>query len=412
MTVRDQALAIKKAQAHYQYATNEQKNAALLAMCDALGAHRADISDANAQDVATAKASGMRDSLVDRLQLGDSRLESMKASLRDVAAQPDPIGQVIRRWTNRDRLDIRQVRVPLGVIAIIYESRPNVTIETASLALKSGNGILLRGSSQALRSNIAIVDAMREGLKKAGCDPNLVDLVRDGERETVTELITLHDVLDLVIPRGGANLIQHVVRHATVPVIETGVGNNHIFVDASADLEQALTIVDNAKNQRPGVCNAVETLLVHRDVASDFLPRLAASFAGRCTLRGDADVAQFIAVEPLCDGDFETEFLDHILALRLVSSLDEALAHIARYGTKHSEAILTQEADNARRFQREVDASAVYVNVSTRFTDGGVFGFGGEMGISTQKMHARGPMGLEALTSYKYEINGNGQCRG
>lgn len=411
MTLRDQALIIKKASISYARATTEEKNQALLAMADALEVHRQEILAANEKDVVGARDAGMRESLVDRLCLTPSRFEGMKDALRQVARQEDPIGSVIRHWTNRDGLDIRQVRVPLGVIAIIYESRPNVTVETASLALKSGNGIFLRGSSSALRSNVALVDALREGLSRAGIDPHIIDLVRDADRSAVDELIHLRGIIDLVIPRGGAGLIQHVVQNASVPVVETGVGNNHIFVDATADLDMAVTVVDNAKTSRPGTCNAVETLLVHREIASAFLPKLAQALEGRCELRGDDEVARIISVTPLQEDDFATEFLDDILAIGLVSSLNEALAHIARYGTTHSEAILTQDEDHARRFQQEVDAAAVYVNASTRFTDGGVFGFGGEMGIATQKMHARGPMGLEALTSYKYEINGNGQCR-
>ncbi len=332
--------------------------------------------------------------------------------MRQVAALPDPLHRVLADWTLPNGLEVRKVSVPFGVVGMIYESRPNVTVDAAVLALKAGSAAVLRGSANALRSNRVLAAAMREALGRAGLPEDAVQLIDSPDRRFVTELLSARGLVDLVIPRGGASLINHVVETAKVPVIETGTGNCHIFVDASADLERAKGIVLNAKVQRPGVCNAVETLLVHQDVAETFLPEMlgALSEAG-VTLRGCERTREIFPTDAATETDWETEYLDLELAVRVVASLDEAVTHINRYGTQHSEAILTASDENARRFQDEVDAAAVYVNASTRFTDGFEFGFGAEIGISTQKLHARGPVGLTELTTYKYLLDGQGQIR-
>ncbi len=389
------------------------RNGALLAVAEGLLRHTSAILAANAEDVTAERAKGTSDALLDRLSLNEGRLQEIAEAVRQVAALPDPLHRTLGQWTLENGLEVRKTSVPFGVIGMIYESRPNVTVDAAMLALKAGSAAVLRGSANALRSNRVLVAAMREALSRADLPEDAVQLIDSPDRALVTELLTARGQVDLVIPRGGAGLINHVVETAKVPVIETGTGNCHIFVDASADLASAKEIVLNAKVQRPGVCNSVETLLVHQDVAKTFLPELKALVEAGVQLKGcERARAIFPQVDAATETDWETEYLDLKVAVRVVNSVDEAIAHINRYGTQHSEAILTASTENAQRFQDEVDAAAVYVNASTRFTDGFVFGFGAEIGISTQKLHARGPMGLVEITTYKYLLNGQGQIRG
>ncbi|MFZ2479988.1 MAG: glutamate-5-semialdehyde dehydrogenase, partial [Propioniciclava sp.] len=367
---------------------------------------------ANAEDVACAEASGTEASLIDRLRLTPERISGMAVGLTDLAGLADPVGDVVRGWTNPNGVQVRQVRVPFGVVGIIYEARPNVTADAAGIALKSGNAALLRGSSSALHSNQAIIAALRAGIADTGLPVDAVQLV-EGGREVTGEMMTGRGLVDVLIPRGGAGLINAVVQGATVPVIETGTGNCHLFVDSSADADMALDIMLNAKVQRPSVCNALETLLVHADIAPTFLPRaLAALAAAGVTVHGTPEVAAYSdAVVPAGPGEFDAEYLTLDLAARVVDGLDAALAHIAEHSTGHSETIITADLANAERFTAEVDAAAVLVNASSRFVDGGEFGFGAEIGISTQKLHARGPMALPEMTSTKYVLLGRGQTR-
>ncbi len=389
------------------------RDAALRAIADALEADGEALLAANARDVAAERARGTPAALVDRLTLDAGRIAGMAAACRQVAELPDPLDRVLDGWRLPNGLRVRKVSVPFGVIGMIYESRPNVTVDAAVLALKAGSAAVLRGSSNALASNRALVATMRRALDGAGLPQDAVQLVDSPDRALVTALLTAHGAVDLVIPRGGAGLIRHVVENARVPVIETGVGNCHVYVHAQADLGAAEAIAFNAKVQRPGVCNAAETLLVDATVAEAFLPkalpRLAA--AGVELVGCERTRALVEGVQPASEEDWATEFLDLKLAVRVVDGLDQALEHIGRYGTQHSEAIVTRDLDAAERFRREVDAAAVYVNASTRFTDGFEFGFGAEIGISTQKMHARGPMGLAQIVTHKYLIDGEGQVR-
>ncbi len=396
-------------------ADTAEKNAALAAMAEALHTHEAEILAANAADIEAARAAGMRPSLIDRLTLTEARLAGMSAGIRDIQALTDPVGEVIEGYRRPNGLKIRKTRVPMGVIGIIYEARPNVTADAAALCLKSGNATLLRGGKEAIRSNTAIVAALRAGLAGAGLPQDAVQLLEDTSRETAAEMMRLNRYLDVLIPRGGAGLIRSVVENATVPVIQTGVGNCHVFVDATADVQMAANIIVNAKASRPSVCNAAETLLVHRDIAERALPVMAAALreAG-VALRGCERTRALLAdtdITPATEEDWATEYGDYILAVKVVDSLDEAIAHINAYGTGHSECIVTDSQSAAERFCDAVDAAAVYVNASTRFTDGGEFGMGAEIGISTQKLHARGPMGLRELTTVKYIVVGDGQCR-
>lgn len=389
------------------------RNAALEAIAQTLVDHTAEIVAANQEDVEAERAKGTSQALLDRLSLSPERITGVAEGVRQVIALPDPLQQVLAEWTMTNGVRVRKVSVPFGVIGMIYESRPNVTVDAAVLALKAGSSAVLRGSANALRSNRVLVRAMQEALAACGLDKNAVQLIDSADRNLVTELLSARGKVDLVIPRGGASLINHVVDTAKVPVIETGTGNCHIFVDEGADLEQATKIVLNAKTQRPGVCNAAETLLVHKGVAQDFLPRTLQQLkdAG-VRLHGDARTQElFAGVETASEADWETEYLDLELAVKVVDSVDEAIDHINRYGTMHSEAILTGDAEHARHFQEDVDAAAVYTNASTRFTDGFEMGFGAEIGISTQKLHARGPMGLMEMTTYKYLLDGEGQVR-
>ena len=411
-TFTDQASDARLAARVLATAARAEKDTALHAMAAAVLADTATIMAANAEDVARAEAAGTDAPLIDRLRLTPERIEAMAAGLVDLAGLADPVGDVVRGWTNPNGVQVRQVRVPFGVVGIIYEARPNVTADAAGIAVKSGNAALLRGSSSALHSNQAIMAALRLGVAEAGLPVDAVQLV-EGGREVTGEMMTARGLVDVLIPRGGAGLINAVVQGATVPVIETGTGNCHLFVDASADIEMALAIMLNAKVQRPSVCNALETLLVHADIASRFLPRALEALAeAGVTVHGTPDVAAYsAAVVPAGPHEFDAEYLTLDLAARTVKDLDEALAHIAAHSTGHSETIVTADLASAERFVAEVDAAAVLVNASSRFVDGGEFGFGAEIGISTQKLHARGPMALPEMTSTKYVLTGRGQTR-
>ena len=392
-----------------------RKNEALTAMARALAAHSDDILAANRQDVAAAKAAGMHPTLLDRLTLTPDRIRGMCQGILDIAALNDPVGEVTEGYRRPNGLKIQKTRVPLGVVGIIYEARPNVTSDAAALCVKAGNAVILRGGKEAIRANMAIVAALRQGLSAGGLPSDTVQLIEDTARETALALMKLNQYVDVLIPRGGASLIRTVVTNATVPVIETGTGNCHIYVDAAADVEMAAAITVNAKASRPSVCNAAETLLVHADIAPRALPVIARGLldAGvklRVCPRSLVILAG-LPVEPAVEEDWGTEYLDYVMAVKVVDSLNEAIAHIATYSTGHSECIVTDSQSAAERFTASVDAAAVYVNASTRFTDGGEFGMGAEIGISTQKLHARGPMGLKELTSFKYVVIGSGQIR-
>lgn len=387
------------------------KNEALKYTAEAIKENKALILRENQKDIDAALKKGMKESLIDRLRLNNARIEGMIEGIEAIIKFKDPVWKSNEVWSLENGLTVSKMSVPLGVIGIIYESRPNVTVDAFSLAFKSGNGILLRGSSSAIHSNKALVKAIREGLQKSQISPEVIQLVEDLDRRLVEEMLRMNEYIDVIIPRGGADLIRFVVDHATVPTIETGVGNCHIFIDESADSDKALAIIENAKVQRPGVCNSCETVLVHQSIAGQFLPMLKNNLEDRVALRGCAKTRQIIDVQQATEADWAEEYLDYILAIKVVEGLDEAITHITRYGTKHSEAILTESYSNANEFLRRVDAAAVYVNASTRFTDGAEFGFGAEMGISTQKIHARGPMGLNELVTIKYTIIGDGQIR-
>jgi glutamate-5-semialdehyde dehydrogenase len=388
--------------------STDQKNRLLLEMADALEAHMPEILRANEADVKHANLSG---ALLDRLLLTPERVREMAKAICDVAALPDPVGEVLEAWTRPNGLNIRKIRVPLGVVGIVYESRPNVTVDAAVLAFKSGNAVVLRGGKEAARSNHALAGVLAA---VPGVPSGAIELLDSSTRETVQELITARGLVDVVIPRGGLELISHVIEHATVPVIETGAGNCHIFVDESADLDMASRIVLNAKTQRPSVCNAAEKLLVHAAIASEFIPIIVRELtvAGVEVRGDDATLRLAPDVKPATEQDWSEEYLRLCMAIRVVPSLDAAIEHINRYSTNHSEAIITANEDHARKFLSLIDSAAVYWNASTRFTDGGEFGFGAEMGVSTQKLHCRGPFALRELTSTKYEIIGNGQVRG
>lgn len=407
------------------------KDRALLAMADALEEESEAILQANAKDLGEARSRGLAEALagqalcrglpqalagqafIERLTINDKTIDEMAQGLREVAALPDPAGKIIMGTRRYDGLELMKVRVPLGVVGIIYESRPNVTVDAAGLCIKAGNAVLLRGGSEAINSNIQLVKVISSAAREAGLPEGCIQLIETTDRAAAEQMMRLNGLIDVLIPRGGAELIQAVVQNATVPVIETGVGNCHVYVDAGADLAMAQEIVFNAKCQRPGVCNAMETLLVHQDVAEEFLPRAVSRLrqAG-VEIRGCERTRQLVPdAKPATEEDWGAEYLALILAVKVVDSFDEAVAHINHYGTKHSEAIVTRDYDRARRFLRDVDAAAVYVNASTRLTDGGQFGLGAEIGISTQKLHARGPMGLEELTSYKWVVFGQGHLR-
>ena len=402
--------AAKAAKAEINRLTTEQKNAALNAMADALLAQEAEILAANALDLEAAKGV-VPDVMLDRLLLTPARIAGMAQGIREVAVLPDPVGAVLEEYKRADGLLIQKTAVPMGVIAIIYESRPNVTSDAAALALKSGNVCVLRGGKEAFRSANAIVNALKSGLRSLGITENAVNLVQDITRASATALMTANGYIDLLIPRGGAGLINACVQNATVNVIATGTGICHVYVEKSADQDMALNIIENAKTSRPSVCNAEEVLLVDKAIAAEFLPKLHARIGERVELRLDPMAASIIPGVPAGEKDFDTEFLDYILAVKCVEDVHEAVAHISTHSTGHSEAIVTRDAEAEAIFTTVVDSSSVYVNASTRFTDGGEFGLGCEMGISTQKLHARGPMGLRELTTYKYIIHGNGHIR-
>ncbi|ATE52880.1 glutamate-5-semialdehyde dehydrogenase [Actinosynnema pretiosum] len=392
-------------------ATRERKDAALLEMASALRARADEVLEANAKDVEAGRAGGTPENILDRLTLTEARIEGVAAGLETVAGLADPVGEVLRGSNLPNGLELRQVRVPMGVVGMIYEARPNVTVDAAGLALKSGNAALLRGSSSAEHSNTALVAVLRDALESTGLPADAVQLLPSHDRASVTHLITARGLVDLVIPRGGAGLINAVVQQATVPAIETGVGNCHVYVDAAADLDSAERIVLNSKTRRTSVCNAAESLLVHADVAAEFVPRITAALqAAGVTVHGGEGFAGE-GVVPAADEDWDTEYLSMDIAARVVGSLDEAVAHIAAHGSGHTEAIVTDDVRAARLFTKRVDAAAVMVNASTAFTDGGEFGMGAEIGISTQKLHARGPMGLAELTSSKWLVWGEGHVR-
>lgn len=411
-TFTDQAHLASTAARQLVTLNRGRKDAALHAMADALSAATSDVLAANAVDVATATAAGTEASLVDRLRLDESRVAGMVAGLRELAALPDPVGDIVRGFTTPAGVRISQVRVPFGVIGIIYEARPNVTADAAGICLKSGNAALLRGSSSALNSNRSTIAALRAGLESVGVDANAVSLV-EGGREVTTEMMTARGLVDLLVPRGGAGLINHVVQNSTVPVIETGTGNCHLFVERSADQQMAIEIMLNAKTQRPSVCNALETLLVDQEIADEFVPKALDALAGAgVTVHGDEAVCAFSeAVIPATETEYDTEYLSLDLAVRVVDDIDQAIEHIREHSSGHSETIITNDTRAANRFTVEVDAAAVLVNASSRFVDGGEFGFGAEIGISTQKLHARGPMALPEMTATKYVLIGEGQTR-
>ena len=408
--MKEMLTAAKQAKFEVNRLTTQQKNDALFAMADALIAHQDEILAANAMDLNAARGN-VPDVMLDRLLLTPARIEGMAAGIRDVAKLPDPVGNVLDEFTRSDGLKIRKVSVPMGVIAIIYESRPNVTSDAAALALKAGSVCVLRGGKEAFRSANAIVNALRSGLKALGITENAVNLVQDTSRDSATALMTANGYVDMLIPRGGAGLINACVKNATVPVIATGTGICHVYIEKTADQDKALAIIENAKCSRPSVCNACEVMLVDKAIASEFLPKVQERIGSRVSFRLDETAAAIISGTPAGERDFDTEFLDYILAVRCVEDVNEAVAHIAAHSTGHSEAIVTTSDDAIAAFTAGVDSAAVYVNASTRFTDGGEFGLGCEMGISTQKLHARGPMGLKELTSYKYVITGEGHIR-
>lgn len=402
----------KEAAAVLRTASANAKNNALMDMAQALRERQEEILATNRVDLEAGKEAGLTSALLDRLALDEGRIEGMAKGLEDLVALPDPIGEVFEQKKRPQGFDVGKMRVPLGVVAMIYEARPNVTVDAAGLCLKTGNAVILRGGSEAINSNTVLAKIISEAATGAGLPQGAIGFVENTDRTLVGELIRLRDYIDVVIPRGGAGLIRTVVEGATVPVIETGVGNCHTYLDRSADSEMAYRIALNAKLDRPGVCNAMETLLVHEEVAEALLPKLAKELqAQKVELRGCPKTQKLLGISSATDEDWATEYLDYILAIKIVSSFEEAIAHIAKYSSGHSEAIVTEDYTAARKFLAEVDAAAVYVNASTRFTDGGEFGLGAEIGISTQKLHARGPMGLEALTTTKYVITGDGQIR-
>ena len=413
-TIQQMGERAREAASTLALAGTEEKNGALAAIAAALGQNTGEILAANRADLDAARADGMAPAMLDRLALDQKRVQSIAAGVEEIIALPDPVGRTDAGWTRPNGLSITRVRVPLGVVGIIYEARPNVTADAAALCLKSGNACILRGGKEAVKTNIAMAGVMRQALEKAGLPADAVQLVEDTSRETSRQMMGANGLIDVLIPRGGAGLIRAVVENATVPVIQTGVGNCHVYVDSPCDLEMAVNIIQNAKCSRPSVCNAAETLLVHREVADRFLPMAKAALDRyQVQLRGCPITREILGdtVVPATGEDYATEYNDYILAVRVVGSLEEAVAHIRRYSTGHSEAIVTSDYQHSQQFTRQVDAAAVYVNASTRFTDGGQFGLGAEIGISTQKLHARGPMGLEALTTTKYIVLGSGQVR-
>lgn len=410
--IEELGIKAKKAEASIRGITQQQKNNALIEISTELLNNTDKIIAANQKDLENAEKNNMSPAMQDRLRLDKKRISDMASGVVKIYGLPDPVGKVLGGRELPNGLKIVKKSVPLGVVGIIFESRPNVTVDAAALCLKSGNVSVLRGGSDAINSNKCLTEIMRSALKKTGIDENVISLVEDTSRETVGELMKLNRYIDVLIPRGGHSLIRNVINNSTIPVIQTGEGNCSVYVDASADIDMAVNIIDNGKTQRPSVCNAIENILVHRDIAEKLLPALQQRWSGKVKILGDERAAEIIKTDGnATEEDYGREFLDYIIAVKIVDSLDEAIDFINQYGTRHSECIVTKDLSNAERFQQEVDAAAVYVNASTRFTDGGQFGMGAEIGISTQKLHARGPMGLEEMTAYKYLINGNGQVR-
>ena len=411
-----EALGKQAVEAKYvlQTLTTEQKNKALEVVAEALKNSKEKLLSANAVDITNGEANGMHPGLVDRLRLTDARIDAMAEGLLQIVELPDPIGECMETFERPNGLHIEKKRVPMGVIGIIYESRPNVTADAFGLCFKTGNAVILKGGSDAIHSNKAITDVIREGLKQAGITEDAIQLITDTERQVTAQFMKMKEYVDVLIPRGGAGLIRAVVENSTIPVIETGTGNCHIYVDKDADIDMAISIIMNAKTQRIGVCNACESLVVHKDVREALLPALKAALDTKdVEIRADERVREVLegCVEAT-EADYGTEYLDYIISMKTVDSVEEAIAHINKYNTKHSECVITRDAACAEKFLNGVDAACVYVNASTRFTDGFEFGFGAEIGISTQKLHARGPMGLKELTSYKYQVRGTGQIRG
>ncbi len=412
MTLQEIGQRAKEASAKLGILGAAEKNKGLLQAAKALTDRQEEILRANEQDMEKARASGMSQGLLDRLKLTPERIDGMADGLRQVAALDDPVGEVLSMKKRPNGLLIGQKRVPLGVIGIIYEARPNVTADAFGLCFKSGNAVILKGGSDAVFSNSAIAGVIQDAIYKSGITRDALQLIKSTDREITRQFMGMKEYVDLLIPRGGAGLIRSVVENSTIPVIETGTGNCHIFVDEYADLEKAVSIIVNAKTQRIGVCNACESLVIHEKIVDDLLPRLARELEQRgVEIRGDQRVQEVIGCKPAAEEDYATEYLDLIISMKTVSSVEEAIAHINQYSTRHSESIITENKENGEKFLREIDAACVYLNASTRFTDGFEFGFGAEIGISTQKLHARGPMGLRELTSYKYRIRGNGQVR-
>jgi glutamate-5-semialdehyde dehydrogenase len=413
--IQDLGRKAKACKSRIATASTMEKNDALMEIAYVLRRCKAEIIEANNIDIQNARARKMSESLIDRLALSEDRIEGMAQACEKLTALSDPIGEVVSGSVRPNGMSIRKVRVPMGVIGMIYEARPNVTVDAAILCLKSGNCCILRGGKEAINSNMILVELMRKAVSCAGLDADIIQLVSNTDRELAVEMMRANDYIDLLIPRGGARLIKTVVQNATVPVIETGTGNCHVYVDQSADLKMAVDIVDNGKTSRPSVCNAVETCLVHKSVAEKFLPMLKARLdEHNVEIRGDEMTAYILGrenVTPADEDDYATEFLDYIIAVKVVDDLAEAIEHISKYSTGHSECIVTESLFSAQEFTKRIDAAAVYVNVSTRFTDGEMFGLGAELGISTQKLHARGPMGLREMTTTKYIVTGNGQIR-
>lgn len=394
-------------------ASTGEKNKALRKIADVLLEHSSEILAENEKDIVNARENGITETMIDRLRLTQERVEGIADACIQLINLEDPIGEILQGSIRPNGMRITKVRVPLGVVGIIYESRPNVTVDAAALCIKSGNAAILRGGKEAVHSNMVLVKLMQKALSDCGFSGNTVQMVEDTSRETAAEMMRANDYIDVLIPRGGAGLIQAVVKNATVPVIETGTGNCHIYIDETADLEMALKMTDNGKTQRPSVCNALETCLVHQRVAAEFLPELQKRFSHPVEIRGCGRTREILGetVIAASEEDYAAEFLDYVISVKVVDSIEEAIAHIGKYSTGHSECIVTQDYSNAEKFQKEVDSACVYVNCSTRFTDGGEFGLGAEIGISTQKLHVRGPMGLRELTTQKYLINGSGQIR-
>ncbi|WP_271402447.1 glutamate-5-semialdehyde dehydrogenase [Salinicoccus roseus] len=412
--LKDMGTAAKSAAKALRKSSTDAKNEALLAMAEALEENKSFILEENKKDMDHSREAGYQDAMVERLALNEARIESMKDGLKQMAALPDPIMKTQDQWVNKDGLRISKRSVPLGVIGIIYESRPNVTVDATGLCLKAGNSVILRGGKEAVNSNKALVKVLQEGLSKSSIPADSIQLITDPSRELAAEFMKFNEGLDCLIPRGGANLIQSVLKNATVPVIETGTGNCHLYVHEQADLKMAESILVNGKTQRPSVCNALETLLIDKSIAEEALPALTDALVQKgVIIHGDETVCSIINEAVAAEEeDYEKEYLGNEIAVKVVEDYEDAIAHIEKYSSGHSDAIITESYGHAQNFLNDVDSAAVYVNASTRFTDGAEFGFGGEIGISTQKLHARGPMGLEALTSYKYVVEGMGQTKG